>query len=382
MIKNITIFGLSTPTTEQRILSHVFSCIAIICLLFSNNSFSLSNAEMEFKTVEVCDFLQNCNISLVADGVISSKTASAFLKAVESNARPLTLYINGKGNDLQAGIALGKAIRSKRFDTQAGLVTQSPEKIGQTLKHYLKDGGECISACLLAFLGGQSRISRPGDILGFYKLSTTADDANEKKVRASAAEYISNLGVNTNMLDYLSFGNGDQVQRIPFATVKKLNIDNYDAAPESPWHIKATAGGQVIAVISEKDKKSQFSVTLALTKPAANDATNTGNLRLIIFIKPIKNALTASEFTIISNTNSVVSIYANNFSITDLSAKKWERYQEGIQSFVSLPIQSVEKIAEARFFDLSLPLPETYTASPTMRFGTEGLKSAIAALKK
>ena len=322
--------------------------------------------------------MQNCNISLVADGIISSKTASAFLKAAESNPTPLTLYINGKGNDLQAGIALGKAIRSKRFDTQTGLVTES----GQTSKYSVKDGGECFSACLLAFLGGQSRISRPGDFLGFYKLSTTADDANEKKIRALAAEYISNLGVNTNMLDYLSFGNSDQVQRIPFATVKKLNIDNYDVAPESPWHIKTTAGGQVIAVITEKDKKSQFSVTLALTKPAANDAANTGNLRLIVFVKPIKNALTANEFTKISNTKSVLSIYANNFSITDLNAKKWERYQEGIQSFVSLPIQSVEQIAEARFFDLSLPLPETYTASSTLRFGTEGLKSAIAALKK
>jgi len=302
----------------------------------------------------------------------------------------MTVFISGRGNDLQAGIALGKAIRSKDFDTQTGLIVESMEKVGQKIKYIQKEGGECLSACLLAFIGGQFRISHPNDILGFYKLPQTTDASIETKFKVLAAEYMTDMGVNSSAIDYLSISRSEtvqklmesQIQRIPFATLKKLNVDNNDLAPGSPWHIRTLANGHVIAVISEKDKRSQFSVTLALTKPNTNDAIAAGNLRLIIFVKPLKGALRPSDVTKIINTNFEVSMRTNNFTVNNLNAKKWEQYQEGIQSFVVLPAQSMEQIADARSFDLTLQLPESFTKTSTLRFSTDGLKSAITALKK
>lgn len=371
-------------------LIYATSCIATYLLLFSQSAFADTAVEMEFKVVDVCNISQSCYSSIVSNGTITAKSASAFLKTAEGTTRPMTVFINGKGNDLQAGMALGKVIRSKGFDTQTGLIVESPEKVGQKIKYVQKEGGECLSACLLAFLGGHSRVSHPNDILGFYKLPSTADDANETKFRSLAAEYITDMGVNPSALDYLSIDKSDpiqrlmasQIQRIPFAVAKKLNIDNYDLAPASPWHIKNTASGEIIAVISEKDKRSQFSVTIALTKPSANDAVAARNLRLIIFVKPLRGALSPSEVAKIISTNSAVSIRTNNFAINNLNAKKWEQYQEGIQSFILLPVQSLEQIADARSFELVLPLPDSFTTTPVIRFSTEGLKSAIAAFKK
>ena len=368
----------------------VATWIAAVFLVFTQPAFANTAAEMEFKVVDVCDISQNCYSSIISNGTITAKSASAFLKTAEGISRTMTVFINGKGNDLQAGIALGKAIRSKGFDTQTGLIVESPEKAGPKIKYIQKEGGECLSACLLAFLGGHSRVSHPNDILGFYKLPSTADDANETKFRSLAAEYITDMGVNPSTLDYLSTDKSDpiqrlmasQIQRIPFAVAKKLNIDNYDLAPGSPWRIKTTASGEIIAVISEKDKRSQFSVTIALTKPNANDAVVAGNLRLIIFVKPLRGSLSPSEVAKIISTNSSVSIRTNNFAVNNLNAKKWEQYQEGIQSFALLPVQGLEQIADARSFELVLPLPESFTTTPTIRFSTEGLKSAIAAFKK
>jgi hypothetical protein len=388
---NLT-FSLYPPLLKsiwQKLVSATY-CTAICILFLCQTAIANTSMEMEFKVVDVCDISQNCYSSILANGTVTAKSANAFLKIAEGSISPMTVFINGKGNDLQAGIALGKAIRSKGFDTQTGLNAESSEKIGQKIKYVQKEGGECLSACLLAFLGGHSRISHPNDILGFYRLPSTTDDGNETKLRSMAAEYMTDMGVNSSALDYLSISKSDQIQRllasqlqrIPFAVAKKLNIDNYDLAPRSPWHIKTTASGQIIAVISEKDKRSQFSATIALTKPTTNDAVAAGNLRLIIFVKPLRGALSPSEIAKIISTNSEVSIRTNNFAVNNLNAKKWEQYQEGIQSFILLPIQSLEQIADARSFELVLPLPESFTTSPTLRFSTEGLKSAIAAFKK
>ena len=376
-----SLFQLVVQSMRQQFI-YAISCIATVFLFFSSFAIANTAAELEFKIADVCDISQNCYSSIIFNGTITAKSANTFLKAVEGSSRAMTVFLNGKGTDLLAGIALGKAIRSKGFDTKTGLILESPEKVGQKTKYVQKEGGECLSACLLAFLGGHSRISHPNDILGFYRLSSTADDANETRLRSLAGEYITYMGVNSSALDYLSIGKSDQIQRIPFAVAKKLNIDNYDLTPGSPWHIKTTGSGQIIAVISEKDKRSQFSATLALTKPNANDPISTGNLRLIIFVKPLRGSLSTNEVTKIISATSAVSIRTNNLAVNGLNPKKWEQYQEGIQSFVLLPIQSMEEIAEARSFELSLPLPESFTSSPTLRFSTEGLKSAIAALKK
>jgi len=375
---------------NKHALPNMIYCIAVIFLLSSQTISANSSEEMEFKIVEVCDISQNCYPSIIANGTVTTKSANTFKKIAEGSASPMTVFISGRGNDLQAGIALGKAIRSKGFDTQTGLIVESTEKVGQKIKYIQKEGGECLSACLLAFIGGQFRISHPNDILGFYKLPQTTDASIETKFKVLAAEYMTDMGVNSIAIDYLSISRSEtvqklmesQIQRIPFATLKKLNVDNNDLAPGSPWHIRTLANGHVIAVISEKDKRSQFSVTLALTKPNTNDAIAAGNLRLIIFVKPLKGALRPSDVTKIINTNFEVSMRTNNFTVNNLNAKKWEQYQEGIQSFLVLPAQSMEQIADARSFDLTLELPESFTKTPTLRFSTDGLKSAITALKK
>lgn len=369
---NVRIKYLSLPTLLRGLL--------VFCFLSSQGAaFAISNIEMEFKVAEVCDSLKNCKTSLVADGVISPKSPAAFLKATEGSARQLTVFINGSGSDLTSGMALGKLIRAKGFDTQTGLLSMASEKNIVKTKYIQGEGGECISACLLAFLGGNARISQPNDVLGFYRL-TAGNIANEKRIRAEALDYIALMGANLRTLDYLSSGNAEQIQRIPFAIAKKLNIENRDTASEAPWRIKTTVSGQTLAVVSEKDPSSQSSITLALTNPPQKNSFDNRNLRLIIFMKPLKSSASNGEILKLAYEPSTISLI-NNIAPIDATVQ-WERYQDGVQTYLILPTQNIEQLAEGRFFDLSIPSIASPKLNHTIRFSTEGLKSAILAIKK
>lgn len=335
---------------------------------------------MEFKLIEVCDGSKNCKNSVVADGTISPKSSAAFLKFAERLDGPMTIFLNGGGTDLASGMALGKLIRGKGFDTQTGLFIEAPEKGNALTKYTQRDGGECISACLLAFMGGNSRTSQANDVLGFYKYPRKANDPNVKKLRAEAVEYMTYMGINPLSLDYLNSGNSEQIQRIPFSTALKFNIDNHDLPFESPWRIKTTSSGQLIAVVSEKSPSLRTSTTLALTKTPAKNSLDSSSLRLIIFVKPFNVTSNNSELLKLVNETSNITIINSGKPID--GSVRWERYQEGAQSYFLIPIQSIEQLTEGRFFDLIISSPGNLNTNSTTRFSTEGLKSALLAIKK
>lgn len=356
-----------------------FRNLSIALLLFAPFG-AFANTEMLFTYADVCTAPSSCNRSLIANGVITTKSVAQFAKIVSATPPPLTVFLNGSGNDYDSAIMLGKAIRAKAFNTQTGALI----KIGNDAeaKYELKEGGDCVSACLIAFLGGVTRISQTNDVLGFRALPNSSQATqNASKTRNILEAYVASMGVNADTLNYLSLGGNEQNSRIPFATANRLNIDNHTSNNPSAWRIKVTQGGKVIALNSEKDMKAKFTATLALTNSSQKDLNNKNNLRLIVFVKPLNNAFDLAEFAKFNLDNKFLIISSNNRNIR-FPIPKWEIYQEGLQTSIILTKQDLNILAEQHHFEILLQLPDQQNSSSRFRFGTAGLNSSVAALNK
>ena len=352
----------------------------IAALLLSAPLGALANTELLFSYADVCTASGSCNRSLIANGVITAKSAAQFAKIVGTAPAPLTVFLNGSGNDYDAGIALGRAIRAKGFNTQTGALI----KIGNDAeaKFELREGGDCVSACLIAFVGGVTRTSQTNDVLGFTALRNSAQiPQNASKTRSQLEAYLLSMGVNADTLNYLNVGGNEQNSRIPFATASKLNIDNHTSNMASVWRIKVTPSGRVVALNSEKDMKAKLTATLALTNPSQKDLNAKNNFRLIVFVKPINNAFDQAQYARFSGDNKVLIISSNGRNIR-FPIPQWEINQDGMQTSITLSKQDLSILAEQHHFEMLLQMSDQQNSSTKFRFGTAGLNSSVAALSK
>ncbi len=352
----------------------------IAALLLSAPLCSFANTELLFSYADVCTTSGSCNRSLIANGVITAKSAAEFAKIVAATPAPLTVFLNGSGNDYDAGITLGRAIRAKGFNTQTGALL----KIGNAAdaKFELREGGDCVSACLIAFVGGVTRTSQTNDVLGFTALRNSAQTPqNVSKTRSQLEAYLLSMGVNADTLNYLNVGANEQNSRIPFATASKLNIDNHTSNMASVWRIKVTPSGRVIALNSERDMKAKLTATLALTNSSQKDQNAKNDLRMIVFVKPLNNAFDPAEFAKFNVDNKTLIVSSNGRNIR-FPIPKWEINQEGMQASITLSKQDLNILAEQHHFEMLLQMPDQQNSSARFRFGTAGLNSAVAALSK
>ena len=352
----------------------------IAALLLSAPLGAFANAELLFSYADVCTASGSCNRSLIANGVITAKSAAQFAKIVAATPAPLTVFLNGSGNDYDAGMTLGRAIRAKGFNTQTGALL----KIGNAAeaKFELREGGDCVSACLIAFVGGVTRTSQTNDVLGFTALRNSAQTPqNVSKTRSQLETYLLSMGVNADTLNYLNVGGSDQNSRIPFATASKLNIDNHTSNMASVWRIKVTPSGRVVALNSEKDMKAKLTATLALTNPSQKDLNAKNNFRLIVFIKPLNNAFDQAQYAKFNGDNKVLIISSNSRNIR-FPIPEWETNQDGMQASITLSKQDLSILAEQHHFEILLQMPDQQNSNTRFRFGTAGLNSSVAALSK
>ena len=133
---------------------------------------------MTFRTVGTGG--ANCCEWIAADGVITLETPQAFkdfLSGAGKNAatsqKPVTF--NSPGGDFFAALALGREIRrNTRLWTAIGRTEAEPSAPGRP-KAYRVSDGVCLSACVLSFMGGRTRIyERNGGVSGGAALAFQA----------------------------------------------------------------------------------------------------------------------------------------------------------------------------------------------------------------
>jgi hypothetical protein len=345
-----------------------------------NLSFAAPDSAMDFRVARVCNSTQNCETMVVGSGKIQIDTYKNFIKKTSQLNSRMTVLLDGYGDDFEAGINLGNAIRDKYFNTQVGVLSDTPNKImsGKQLSYPINPGN-CVSACLVAFLGGVSRTLDIKDIIGFYGGINGASQKNTQSLK----EYIDEMGESDRILDFLLPNTNEELQRIPYSSAKQLNIDNQNEIVLMPWVLKTTSNKTPVAVISEKQSSGDLSLTIGISR--IGDAINPKeNLQLILFIKPIKGRFNFNQIDSVLNSKSTeIQLKNQKHAIIAKVIEPWSINQDGLQIIASIPTKSLEILSSEPKFQLIIELPPNLNnAQNFTTFGTQGLKKLIARITK
>ena len=347
---------------------------------------------MQFKVARVCDSAQHCRDAVLAEGWITATTLTAAQSQSSSWPAKSTLIFNSDGGDLLAAIELGRWIRSNQFTTQIGAPKIAKEGTKARADTELLPG-RCLSACLLSFMGGVSRTLDPADIIGFHGLvlakstpDNSAPDTPEldraKQAMNAIGRYVESMGGDRRMVDFMLFAKGEKFQRIPFDTARQLGIDNQVAQTLNPWRLQATDNGALIALVSERQSRGSLLVTLALTKPAGS-AGPTDALRLIIFVKNFGARTLSADLQTTFQETLAVRINTRRTVLREKVISPWKANGDGMQMSMNLSAAAVQELVQSLSFELEFEVPpNTTTIERLTRFGTEGLKGVLTALRK
>lgn len=159
-------------------------------------------AEMSFRMI-----YNNHTNNIVADGIITDKTPEVFQDFLDANpfdGYNFVIELNSPGGSLLGGMVLGRMIREHGLST--GVVAYSNDVAGP---------GECMSACALAFLGGEDKELLDDSILGFHQFSSSLDSEGRvekvvdtqrdtQMVSSLVHDYIVSMGVSSKLFSMMS----------------------------------------------------------------------------------------------------------------------------------------------------------------------------------
>ncbi len=361
------------------------------------DALSAGKPAMRFTPNRVCENGQNCQAAVLAEGWITANTLEQAKIQISSWPAKAPLIFNSDGGDLLAAMELGQWIRANQLNTRVGAI--KPNKAANSAAANTVDlaPGRCLSACVLSFMGGVSRSVDAADVIGFHGLvlaksisttdpatsnAPTGDLEKAKAAMNAIGRYIESMGGDRRMVDFMLFAKGEQFQRIPLDAARQLGIDNQIERPLSAWRLQALDGGTLIALTSEKQSSGQLFITLALAKPIAGESAN-DSLRLIIFVKPIGRRFQAQELQEYFTDAVSVKILSRKNILRGKVIAPWKPNADGMQLILSLPSSMVEGLAQTLAFDLEIDFPNSFRGADQLtKFGTQGLKGALTALRK
>ena len=230
----------------------------------------------------------DCCEWIAADGVITLETPQAFkdfLAGLGKDAYTLqeSLTFNSPGGDFFAALALGREIRrSTRLWTAIGRT--EPESTGSEggRKNYRVGGGVCLSACVLAFMGGKTRIyehgsgpssqalafqafalDQPASVLGrpSSDAMVAAGLPSPGILRLALEGYATETGVDTAILPLMeTTGQPGGLHLVTQEEADRLGL-NTPAATRTRWTLSVKRDGLVLYGSGE-DRWTHFSVGL------------------------------------------------------------------------------------------------------------------------
>lgn len=182
---------------------------------------------------------------LYLEGEIDSG-APARLNAELSKIGSARIHLSSPGGSLFAGLELGRVIR------KFGASTDILKKIPGSNK---SQPANCMSACSLAFLGGDYRYIFDGSVYGVHRVSSssgpTISDLDAGQILSAAiSTYIREMGVDPGLFDLMVQAGKDEIYVLSRAQAKALNVTN-DGRKQPEWTIEATKGGQFLRGVQE-----------------------------------------------------------------------------------------------------------------------------------
>jgi hypothetical protein len=164
---------------------------------------------------------------------------AAFLAANNIPAFGSDLFLHSGGGSLSGGMALGRVIREHRLTTHVGQVGEINDEL-QTI-----ESGMCMSACAIAFLGGEYRYVDRSSQYGVHRFAL--DDSGPRQVdhaqqlSASVVDYIRAMDVDTELFTIASDVASDDILVLPNGALDRLNVTN-NGLKRPKWSIESIKG--------------------------------------------------------------------------------------------------------------------------------------------
>jgi hypothetical protein len=116
-----------------------------------------------------------CPRVIVADGIIEEDTPEAFVGFLQSVADAPNLrdvvVINSPGGRVVASMRLGAALRKLQAAVIVARFGDGDDDLNSP------SGGQCMSACVYALMGGARRVVPPASRLGIHRMSSQENGA-------------------------------------------------------------------------------------------------------------------------------------------------------------------------------------------------------------
>ncbi len=318
---------------------------------------------------------KNCASYITFDGPINENSLKEFGKRASTLTSGTTVLLNSTGGDLSTGIRLGQLIRSLRFNTRVGQIS---EKDNVTTL----EAASCYSSCAFAFLGGVVRQVSEESKYGFYPLysiqKTTGklDDKALKNALANIGQYFNQMGIDIQLLKMIIGLKEKELYIVNQANLKLLNIDNTASIALNRWNVQALGNGKLIATVSEKNLLGKVIMTVGISKID-------NKYIFTVFIKPLFAEIELTNLADQLNKNKTITI--RNIS-TELIKEidQWSLTTSGIKANVFLTEKEVEELARQTNFTVDLKNEQNFNNAiqSTTVFGTAGLRGALLAMKK
>lgn len=187
---------------------------------------------------------------IFADGEVDFQSAEKLKNLINSNKIPdrSRIYLSSSGGSLSGGIELGKVIREKGLYTNVGKLDSVKEESklkGIIWKDPLIIPANCLSACVLSFMGGEFRFLIDKSNLGVHRFygGSSAMDSDVTQITSSyVLQYINSMGVSESIFHEMVKAGKDEINILPKNLSSKLNLVNEGYA-NTVWSIESTNGG-------------------------------------------------------------------------------------------------------------------------------------------
>jgi hypothetical protein len=187
---------------------------------------------------------------IFADGDLDLQSADKLKQLIKSNKIPdrSKIYLNSSGGSLAGGIELGKIIRENGLYTNVGKLDGIKEESkikGITWKDSLISPANCLSACVLSYMGGEFRFLLNKSNLGVHRFygGNSAMDSDITQIASSyVLQYINSMGVNESIFHEMVKAGRDEINILTKNLSNQLNLVNEGYA-NTAWSIESTTGG-------------------------------------------------------------------------------------------------------------------------------------------
>lgn len=215
-----------------------------------------------------------------AEGVITPGTTErfkAFLKAKKLIPGGKVM-LDSPGGSLVEGMKLGQAIREAGFSTDIG--KRGPKQVDNSITPDVLDmmkrmgadpnppktlPGACLSACSLAYLGGEFRYVTPDDsVYGVHRFSTptaiTDPLDNAQILSGVVVSYIKQMGVEPQLFTAMTMASPSEIIVIPTKDLIELKVVTGSSLKDE-WVLKSIPQGMIYVVGTHVDSRGTSKMT-------------------------------------------------------------------------------------------------------------------------